>query len=120
MADFGRYRISYEPGPFDPYSGVLEHAVEMSISGQASIEQMLSFFDAFLKANGYVYDGDVQIVKGEEVFDKKYWQDKYLDLLRTPPETASPYYVTCQGSQGVDFVPFSHSMVDDVFTSGLE
>jgi hypothetical protein len=120
MTDFGRYRISYEPGPFDPYSGVLEHAVEMSISGQASIEQMLSFFDAFLKANGYVYDGEVQIVEGEEAFDKQYWQSKYLELLRSPSETVSHYNVTCQGSQGVDFVPFSSSVADDLFTSGLE
>ena len=97
MTDFGRYRISYEPGPFDPYSGVLEHAVEMSISGQASIEQMLSFFDAFLKANGYVYDGEVTI----------------LD------ETPRPLFqTTAQGSQGVDFVPFS-SCVEDAVSFGV-
>jgi hypothetical protein len=65
MTDFGRYSISYQPGPLDPYSGVIEHSVEMSISGQANIEQMLAFFDAFLKANGYVYDGEVQIVEEE-------------------------------------------------------
>jgi hypothetical protein len=61
MTDFGRYSISYQPGPLDPYSGVIEHSVEMSISGQANIEQMLAFFDAFLKANGYVYDGEISI-----------------------------------------------------------
>jgi hypothetical protein len=62
MTDFGRYRLTYEPGPADPYSGVLEHAVEMSISGEANIDQMLSFFGDFLKANGYAYDGELKVV----------------------------------------------------------
>jgi hypothetical protein len=109
MDTFGRYRLQFEPHPDDT-----SPSVTMEFSGQASLDQMLSSFDAFLKANGYLYDGDVQIVEGEEVFDKKYWQDKYLELLRSPSETVSPYNVTCLGSQGVDFVPFSHSMADDV------
>jgi hypothetical protein len=114
MDTYGRYRLHFEP-----HSDDSSPSVTMEFSGQANIEQMLSAFDAFLKANGYVYDGEVQIVEGEEAFDKQYWQSKYLELLRSPSEAVSHYNVTCQGSQGVDFVPFSSSMADDVFTSGL-
>jgi hypothetical protein len=99
MTDFGRHRFSYEPGPADPYSGVLEHAVEMSISGEANIDQMLSFFDAFLKANGYIYEGELQIVRDE-------------------PE---PFHqMTAKGSQATDFFPFGSSVVDDVFNFDLK
>jgi hypothetical protein len=38
----------------------------MSIDCEADLNQMLSFFDAFLKASGYVYDGELQIVKREQ------------------------------------------------------
>ena len=115
MDTFGRYRLQFEPHPDD-----FSPSVTMEFSGQASLDQMLSSFDAFLKANGYVYDGEVQIVEGEEAFDKQYWQSKYLELLRSPSETVSHYNVTCQGSQGVDFVPFSSSVADDVFNFGLK
>jgi hypothetical protein len=73
MTDFGRYRLTYEPGPADPYSGVLEHSVEMSIPGEASIEQLLSFFGDFLKANGYVYEGELQVVAPEPKSGTPYW-----------------------------------------------
>jgi len=110
MDTYGRYRLQFEPHS-DDYSP----SVTMEITGQSSLDQMLSFFDCFLKANGYVYDGEVTILEGEgEAFDKQYWQDKYLELLGTPSETVSPYYVTCQGSQGVDFVPFSSYVEDAV------
>ncbi len=120
MTEFGQYSLTYNPGPPDPYSGVLEHSVEMTISGEADLQQLLTLFESFLRANGFVFEGEVQIVEGEEAFDKQYWQEKYLELLRSPSETVSHYNVTCQGSQGVDFVPFSSSVADDLFTSGLE
>lgn len=63
MTDFGRYRLSYEPGPNDPYSGVLGVDIEMSISGEANLTQLVSFFDAFLKASGFVYDGQLEMVQ---------------------------------------------------------
>ena len=94
MDTFGRYRLQFEPHPDD-----FSPSVTMEFSGQASLDQMLSFFDAFLKANGYVYDGEVTI----------------LD------ETPRPLFqTTAQGSQGVDFVPFSSSVADDVFNFGLK
>jgi hypothetical protein len=92
MDTFGRYRLQFEPHPDDT-----SPSVTMEFSGQASLDQMLANFDAFLKANGYVYDGEVTI----------------LD-----EEPRPLFQMTAQGSQGVDFVPFSSSMADDVFTFG--
>lgn len=71
MTDFGRYRLSYEPGKPEPYSGVLEHSVDMSISGEATVPQLLQFFETFLKAAGYVFNGDLRLVtsKREEELD---------------------------------------------------
>jgi hypothetical protein len=57
----------------------------MEITGQSSLDQMLSFFDCFLKANGYVYDGEVTILEGtEDFFDSRdYWKGKFFNLVNS-------------------------------------
>jgi hypothetical protein len=92
MDTYGRYRLQFEPH-LDDFSP----SVTMEITGQSSLDQMLSFFDCFLKANGYVYDGEVTI----------------LD-----EEPRPLFQMTAQGSQGVDFVPFS-SYVEDAVNFGV-
>jgi hypothetical protein len=52
MFEFGRYTLSYQPP-----EGAIEAAVDMSISSEADIPQMLRFFESFLQAAGYVIDG---------------------------------------------------------------
>jgi hypothetical protein len=94
MDTFGRFRLAFEPSEDD-----MAPAVEMTISGEADLSQMASFFDSFLKANGYLYEGKLEIV------DKKK-EDSW----------GSPYdYITVGGSQAVDFVPFS-SVGSDVIS----
>jgi hypothetical protein len=61
MTDFGRYRLIYEPGAYDPRSGVLDHTVEMTISGEADLPNLLPFFASFLRATGYVFNGEIKI-----------------------------------------------------------
>ena len=82
MTDFGRIRLTYEPGPPDPHSGVLEHSVEMTISGEADLQQLLSFFESFLRANGFVFEGRVEIVSSDETLDNNFWKEKYLELMQ--------------------------------------
>ncbi len=94
MDTFGRYRLQFEPHPDD-----VSPSVTMEFSGQASLDQMLSSFDAFLKANGYVYDGEVTILDEE-------------------PRPLSQ--MTAKGSQATDFFPFGSSVVDDVFNFDLK
>ena len=89
--DFGTYRLTFEP-PSDQ----ITPGVEMTLSGEADLSQMLYLFEAFLQASGYVLKGDLQIVEPE----KNSWG------------------VTAQGSQAVDFVPFS--LKDDVISFGVK
>ena len=85
MDTFGRFRLAFEPAEDD-----MAPAVEMTISGEADLSQMASFFDSFLKANGYLYEGKLEIVEKKE------------DLWSNPYN-----HITIGGSQAVDFVPFS-------------
>jgi len=62
MTDFGRFRLSYEPGKHDPYSGVLDHSVEMTISGEAELQNLTDFFTCFLRASGYLFDGKIAVI----------------------------------------------------------
>jgi hypothetical protein len=89
-SEYGTYRLSYTPPEPDGNEDYPCITIEMSTGGDASIDQMLKFFEAFLAASGYVLKGEIQVVEPE----KDSWE--------------SPYnYVTAGGSQAMDFVPFS-------------
>jgi hypothetical protein len=55
MFEFGKYTLKYEP----PASGGIEATVDMTISSEANLTEMLDFFQTFLKASGY-YIADSQ------------------------------------------------------------
>jgi hypothetical protein len=93
MTDFGRFRLAYEPPTAGTFDDVLDHTVEMTISGEASLENITSFFTCFLRACGYIVDGELAVVS-ETV------------TTRTSPYEAGLGQITMSGSQGVDFVPF--------------
>jgi hypothetical protein len=84
METFGRYRLT-----FTPSEGEICPSVEMTLSGEASLPQMLSFFDAFLKASGYVYNGELQI-----------GDDYPSDLFQAP-------HLNLSGPQATDIFEFS-------------
>lgn len=63
MSSFGKYNVSYTPSD-DPCE-YLQVAVEMSISSEATLPDMLNFFTDFLRASGYVFDGELEIVDAE-------------------------------------------------------
>lgn len=58
----------------------------MSISGEATLPDMLGFFSDFLKAAGYVFEGGLEIATGEEaeelVQDRDFWKGKYVEMMR--------------------------------------
>ena len=53
MYEFGKYSLKYEP----PNDAPTNHVVEMTISSEANIAQMLEFFESFLRAAGYEFEG---------------------------------------------------------------
>jgi hypothetical protein len=63
--DYGTYRLTYTP-PNDPGADYPLINIEMSTSGDASVDQMLRFYEAFLAAAGYILKGELQIVEPEK------------------------------------------------------
>ena len=82
MVEFGRYEICYIP-PGNQVEATIKH----TISSEATLEEMFVFFDNFLKAVGYVFEGDLALNETqseEEYFDsKQYWCDKFFKLLHS-------------------------------------
>ena len=114
MTDFGRFRLAYEPGAFDPDAGILDHTVEMTISGEADLPNLLPFFKSFLTACGYIVDGDIKIVPEETYKPKQdkadFWFEDGCSFVGNPyssPDTLSI------GSSGV-----VGGLFEDVLTLG--
>ena len=61
-------------GIFDPYH---TKRVEFQVRDNSSLDEMLDAFENFLKANGYEFDGNVDIVPEDSMEldpDKRDWQ----------------------------------------------
>ena len=117
MDTFGRFRLAFEPAGDD-----MAPSVEMTISGEADLSQMASFFDSFLKANGYIYEGNLEIVSPEPKkntydslfiksestpFDTYDFGDDGFSLVGNPfaaPDTIS--FAGVQGGLGQDVISF--------------
>jgi len=80
MTSFGKYSVSYTPSN-DP-TEYLQTSVQMSISSEANLSDMAAFFTDFLRATGYVFDGELQIVSSDETLDNNFWREKYLELMQ--------------------------------------
>lgn len=63
MNSTGRYIVRYEPS--DSEHEYLQTKIEMSISDEATYDDMANFFDGFLKAAGFIYEGSLTFVKDE-------------------------------------------------------
>ena len=87
-SEYGTYRLSYTPPETKGYQDYPNISIEMSTDGDASVDQMLKFFEAFLAASGYALKGEIQVVEPES-------------------EDWSPHnYVTAGGSQASDVITF--------------
>lgn len=51
MYEFGTYRLTYEPP-----QGAIESVIDLSISAEADLDQVVEFFTSFLRAAGYPLD----------------------------------------------------------------
>ena len=88
-SDYGTYRLTYTPPASTGEEDYPLIAIDMSTGGDASVPQMLRFFEAFLSAAGYVLKGELQVVEPEEA-----------------PSKSSYDYVTIAGGGSSDYIPF--------------
>jgi hypothetical protein len=83
MTDFGRYRLTFTP-PDLRFGAHTDTTIDHSISAEADLDRMCDFFDSFLRACGYVYDGKVDIVPPETEYDsREYWKEKFFGLVNS-------------------------------------
>lgn len=62
-SDYGTYRLIFEP-PSDQVTP----SVEMTLSGEADLTQMLSLFESFLQASGYQLGAKTLKLEGNDTF----------------------------------------------------
>ena len=65
-SEYGTYRLSYTPPKSKGHEDYPNITIEMSVDGDANVDQMLRFYEAFLSASGYVLKGDIQVVEPEK------------------------------------------------------
>ena len=63
IPDHGTYRLSYTPPAPNGYEEYPLIAIEMSTCGDANVDQMLRFYEAFLAASGYVLKGELEVAE---------------------------------------------------------
>lgn len=63
---YGKFQFSYHPPSKNissfPVDELPETSVDMAISAEADLPQMLEFFKQFLLANGYIIDTNQKLV----------------------------------------------------------
>ena len=96
-SEHGIFRLSYTPPESTGDEDYPLITVEMSTGGDANVDQMLRFYEAFLAASGFILKGELVVNGPEPVY--------------------SPWALTAQGSQGTDFVPFNQ-YANDVISFG--
>ena len=82
-SDYGTYRLI-----FDPPSDQITPGVTMTLSGEATLDQMLLMFEGFLQASGYVLEGDLGVIPEDEtpspadIFTSwgDYWNDTPITI----------------------------------------
>lgn len=78
MYEFGRYFLRYEPP-----AGAVEGDISMSIRSDASLEEMVSFFESFLLAASYRFEGELAIRKPHNFWGESYESPRMADDIIT-------------------------------------
>ena len=75
MVEFGKFVLKYKPP-----AGADEPKLKMAISSEASLPEMLTFFEQFLQSAGYVLESGSLIIKEDEAtVCEKHW-DEFWEL----------------------------------------
>lgn len=95
-SEHGVFRLTYTPPESTGYEDYPLITVEMSTGGDANVDQMLRFYEAFLAASGFILKGELQVVESER----------------------EPWALTAKGSQGTDFIPINQLGNDVIYFGG--
>ena len=114
MATFGTYRLSYEPP-----EGSMDSSINMSISAEANLSDMLSFFETFLRAAAYPLDADHELGIERKAPDfgstQDFWEEDGVSWVGNPwaatlgsSDLGIAYIGSgLQGAMGEDHISFS-------------
>lgn len=129
METSGKYTVNYTPSN-DP-AEYLQTSVQMSISSEATLSDMAAFFTDFLRASGYVFEGDLRIVEPfeketSETLRSDFWEDDGVSYVGNPwnaqagNDTLDTVYIGSGlfGAAGEDHLSFHSSFGKDVVTFG--
>jgi len=64
-SEHGTFRLTYTPPEPTGHEDYPLITVDMSTSGDASVDQMLRLYEAFLAASGFMLKGEIQVVNPE-------------------------------------------------------
>jgi hypothetical protein len=85
MITFGTYRLTYTP-PEETF-GSVESTVDMSISSEADLNDMLGFFEDFLRATGYQLGNSILQLEEPPALNSSnqdFWEDDGVSLVGNP------------------------------------
>ncbi len=125
MITFGTYRLTYTP-PEETF-GSVESTVDMSISSEADLNDMLGFFEDFLRATGYQLDNSVLQLEDRDTSNspcQDFWEDDGTSLIGNPwnarlgDDTLETAFIGTRlfGGEGEDHLSFRSSFGNDVVT----
>jgi hypothetical protein len=108
MTNFGEYQLYYEPSEWG--AGSMDPSISMKISAEATLSQMLEFFESFLKAAGYQFDSlsvtqsdfpqKIESVNSDTKNLNDFWDDDGFSLV------GNPWNVTFSGNLSEDSIAY--------------
>lgn len=119
MNSSGRYVLQYQPSNEIDNCNYLQVGIQMTISDEATINDMIDLFDAFLKASGYVYNGQLKIVEEDKFESQSYipqdfWDDDGTSLVGNPWVATAGSRL--RGGSSEDHLSFHTSFGNNVVT----
>lgn len=122
MNSTGRYVLQYQPSNEVDSCNYLQVGIQMTISDEATVSDMVDLFDAFLKASGYVYEGQLKIVdenkfKPQSHIPQDFWDNDGTSLVGNPWVTTT-VGTRLSGGLGEDHLSVNTSFGNDVVTFG--
>lgn len=106
MTNFGEYRVTYSPSEWG--EGSMDPEIQMTISAEANLAQMVSFFESFLKAAGYQFgelDYQTTVTPVEEKIQAEssqdFWEDDGFSMVGNPWDAS---FLSSKSDEGTFYI----------------